>query len=188
MRTARFSGRLSCTHVSPPVMHTPAMHAHCHTISPVMHTPPTHTHAPMLSPPPIPEDRQTPVKLLLGGGKNSAWMIIAGETWSHWFRSSGVHTRRTFRRTDCCVQIKGSSTARETCTRLPSNSKVCSLWCIHTERNSQQNKGDNRCQAVSWLRCNVKALTQFYATHLFPVPVSVPSSVNTPSELLSPRI
>ena len=81
MRTARFSGRLSCTHVSPPVMHTPAMHAHCHTMSPVMHTPPPHTHTcPHAKPPPPPEDRQTPVKLLLGDGKNSAWMIIAGET------------------------------------------------------------------------------------------------------------
>ena len=33
---------------------------------------------------------------------------------------------------------------------------------------------DNRSRPLSWLRCNVKAYTNFHITHLFPVPVPVP--------------
>ena len=39
--------------------------------------------------------------------------------------------------------------------------------------------GDHRFHPLSWFRYNVKASTQFHATHLFPVLVLVPDSVTT---------
>ena len=59
------------------------------------------------------------------------------------------------------------------------------FWCIHTEQNRDRGRNRNRDQNNGGQfqyqsRCNLKASTEFHTTHLFPVPISVPASVNTP--------
>ena len=43
--------------------------------------------------------------------------------------------------------------------------------------------GNNRSRPLSNFRCNAKAFAQFHTTHLFPVPIPVPSSVHRPEVL-----
>ena len=63
------------------------------------------------------------------------------------------------------------------------------FWCIHTEQNRDRGRNRDRDQNNGGQfqyqsRCKLKASTQFHTTHLFPVPISVPASVNTPLVLV----
>ena len=60
--------------------------------------------------------------------------------------------------------------------------RVCSYQAVARDLKQHQANGGQDVLAPIPVRCNAKVSTQYHSTHFFPVPVSIPPSINTPLE------